>query len=137
MAYLTRYAGLALMATFVVALVILQDELEKKTHKHWMFLASTLPWMLGWSIRNRLVPRMQPTARLRGIPSPSENIHMDCAPFRRRSSPSKHGAGRSSKSHIIIEGLIVVILGAVLVWLAFRTWSYISQASTDHIGSAR
>src|SRR5512134_3452957 len=50
MAYLTRYAGLALAATFVVALLILHNGWKKKLLSTGIFLVSVLPWALGWSI---------------------------------------------------------------------------------------
>ncbi|RPJ18202.1 MAG: phospholipid carrier-dependent glycosyltransferase, partial [Chloroflexi bacterium] len=55
MTYLTRYAGLALVATFIVALLVLHTDWRKRLTGIGIFLASVIPWMLGWSIRNRLV----------------------------------------------------------------------------------
>src|SRR5687768_9379394 len=54
-AYLTRYAGLALVGTFVVALLILHTNWRKRLTSVGIFLAGVLPWILGWAIRNRLV----------------------------------------------------------------------------------
>ncbi|HEX2696528.1 MAG TPA: phospholipid carrier-dependent glycosyltransferase, partial [Anaerolineales bacterium] len=54
-AYLTRYAGLALVATFVVALIVLHDTWRKRLVSVGIFLASVLPWMIGWAIRNQIV----------------------------------------------------------------------------------
>src|SRR6266496_6614613 len=55
MAYLTRYSGLALVATFVVALLVLHTTWKKRLRGMGLFLESVLPWVLCWSIRNRLV----------------------------------------------------------------------------------
>src|ERR1700690_405219 len=54
-AYLTRYAGLALIATFLVALFILYDTWRKRFISAGIFLASVLPFAVGWSIRNILI----------------------------------------------------------------------------------
>src|SRR5512135_268789 len=55
LAYLTRYAGLALLATFLVALLILHRTWRKRLTGSGIFLASVLPWMIGWAIHNELV----------------------------------------------------------------------------------
>src|SRR5512146_1556150 len=55
MAYLTRYAGLALVATFLVALLILHGTWRKRLSSSGIFLAAFLPWAVGWAIRNELV----------------------------------------------------------------------------------
>ncbi len=54
-AYLTRYAGLALVATFIVALLVLHDTWRKRLTSAGIFLASLLPWMVGWAVHNELV----------------------------------------------------------------------------------
>jgi 4-amino-4-deoxy-L-arabinose transferase-like glycosyltransferase len=55
LAYLTRYAGLALLATFLIALILLQDNWKKRLTSAGIFLASFLPLTLAWSVRNKLV----------------------------------------------------------------------------------
>jgi 4-amino-4-deoxy-L-arabinose transferase-like glycosyltransferase len=46
-AYLTRYAGLALVATFVVALIVLHTDWRKRFTSVGIFLMGVLPWILG------------------------------------------------------------------------------------------
>ena len=55
LAYLTRYSGLALVATFVVALILLNDTWKKRIVSSLIFLAGFVPLVLAWSIRNRIV----------------------------------------------------------------------------------
>ncbi|GAB4540106.1 MAG: hypothetical protein Fur002_06250 [Anaerolineales bacterium] len=55
LAYLTRYAGLALFATFLCALILLQDNWKKRLTSAGIFSASFLPLALAWSVRNKLV----------------------------------------------------------------------------------
>ncbi len=55
LAYLTRYAGLALFATFLFALILLQDNWKKRLTSAGIFVVSFLPLTLAWSIRNKLV----------------------------------------------------------------------------------
>src|SRR5512146_1267109 len=54
-AYLTRYAGLALVATFLVALGVLHRTWRRRFSSAAVYLAGFVPCALGWAIRNRLV----------------------------------------------------------------------------------
>ena len=55
-AYLTRYAGLALVATFLVALFILHDTWRKRFVGAGIFLASVVPWIL-WMVNSQIYRR--------------------------------------------------------------------------------
>src|SRR5512142_2341988 len=55
LAYLTRYAGLALVATFLVALVIVHHTWRRRLISAGIFLTGFLPWAIGWAIRNEVV----------------------------------------------------------------------------------
>ncbi|MGZ9223620.1 MAG: ArnT family glycosyltransferase, partial [Anaerolineales bacterium] len=74
LAYLTRYAGLALVATFVVALIILRTTWKKRLSSIGIFLASVIPWVLGWSIRNRLIAGNATNRAFAWHPLTHENI---------------------------------------------------------------
>jgi 4-amino-4-deoxy-L-arabinose transferase-like glycosyltransferase len=54
-AYLTRYAALALVLTFVGALIVLHGTWRKRLIGSGIFVASALPWVVGWAIHNALV----------------------------------------------------------------------------------
>lgn len=73
-AYLTRYAGLALLATFLVALILLHDTWRKRLTSAVIFILSFLPWALGWSIRNQLVADNATNRTLAYHPLTAENI---------------------------------------------------------------
>jgi hypothetical protein len=55
LAYLTRYAALALIATIFFSLFILHADWRTRTSRAVIFLFSALPLMLAWSIRNKLI----------------------------------------------------------------------------------
>ena len=73
-AYLTRYAGLALLATFLVALILLHDTWKKRLTSAGIFLASVLPFLLGWGIRNKIVADNATNRTLVYHPLTAENI---------------------------------------------------------------
>jgi 4-amino-4-deoxy-L-arabinose transferase-like glycosyltransferase len=126
MAFLTRYSGLALLAAFLVALVILRKGWKRKFVDMGIFLAGTLPWMLGWAIRNRLVAANETNRILAWHPITNENIRIGLRTVSDALIPIEAWRREIFKQPFIIEALVVIILGAVLVWLAIRTWNYLT-----------
>ena len=55
MAYLTRYAGLALAGTLVIVLIVIHPTWRRRFISLGIFSASLLPWILGWALRNARV----------------------------------------------------------------------------------
>ena len=126
MAYLTRYSGLALIATFVAALLILHKGWKKKLTTSVLFVAGTLPWILGWSIRNRMVAENATNRTFVWHPITSENIRIGLRTVSEALIPVEAWRQEVFKQPLIIEAAIILILGAVLVWLAVRAWKYLS-----------
>ena len=54
-AYLTRYAALAVAATIVIALVALHASWRRRLAGVGIFLASLVPWPIGWACRNYII----------------------------------------------------------------------------------
>ncbi len=54
LAYLTRYSGLALLATFLVALFIVEKNGRSRFVAGLQFLGGALPFLLAWTLRNEL-----------------------------------------------------------------------------------
>jgi len=73
-AYLTRYAGLALLATFLLTLILLPDTLRKKLASTGIFLTSVIPFLIGWGIRNEIVADNATNRTLAYHPLSAENI---------------------------------------------------------------
>ncbi|HEY5982260.1 MAG TPA: phospholipid carrier-dependent glycosyltransferase [Anaerolineales bacterium] len=55
MAYLTRYAALALVATYVIALLVLHKTWRRRFISVGILLVSIIPWIGGWTLRNAAV----------------------------------------------------------------------------------
>ncbi len=127
MAYLTRYAGLALVATFVAALFILHDGWRKRLTGVGIFLAAFLPWALGWGIRNRLAAGNATNRVLAWHPITFENIHMGLRVFTGFMIPVEAWRREMIKQTIIVEGMAVILLGAVLVWIFVKARGYLSK----------
>jgi 4-amino-4-deoxy-L-arabinose transferase-like glycosyltransferase len=130
MAYLTRYAGLALAATFVVALLLLHNGWRKKLLSAGIFLASMIPWVVGWSIRNRLVAGNTTNRAFAWHPLTSEQINPGLRVFSEFFIPVESWRQAIFKQSGLIEGLITLVLGAVLVWVIVKGWNYFSKTLT-------
>src|SRR4030095_7547251 len=128
MAYLTRYAGLALVATFVVALFILHKTWRKRFVSIGIFLESVLPWFLTWSLRNWLVAGNTTNRTFAWHPLTSENIRTGLRVFSGFFIPVESWRQAIFKQPVIIEGMIVIVLGAILVWVILTAWKYLSKS---------
>ncbi len=81
LAYLTRYSGLALVATFVVTLVLLNDSWKKRIGSALILLAGFVPLVIAWSIRNRMVAGNTTNRTLIWHPVTSETLEQGLRTF--------------------------------------------------------
>jgi 4-amino-4-deoxy-L-arabinose transferase-like glycosyltransferase len=136
MAYLTRYAGLALVATFIVALLVLHTDWIKRLASAGIFLAGVIPWALGWSIRNRLVAENATNRAFAWHPLTSENINPGLRVFSEFFIPIESWRREISKQTGIVEAMIILVLGAVVVWVIVTGWKYLSEPHQAEVGKA-
>lgn len=127
LSFLTRYSGLALLATFIVALAILHRGWKQRLTGMGILLAGALPWMLGWAIRNRLVAENATNRVLAWHPITAENIHIGLRTVSETLIPVEAWRRQVFKQPLIIETWIAIILGVVLVWLVGRAWHYLTS----------
>jgi len=127
MAYLTRYAGLALAATFIVAICILRTSWRKRFTSLGIFLAGFLPWVLGWALHNRLIAENATNRTFVWHPITAENMQIGLRVFSEFFIPVETWRREIFKNPYIIEVLIVIVLGSVLIWTLFKTWNYFSK----------
>ena len=134
MAYLTRYAGLALVATFIVALLVLHTNWQKRLSSIGIFLASVIPWALGWSIRNRLVAGNATNRAFAWHPLTSENINPGLRVFADFLVPVESWRREILKQPVIVEGMVILILGGIFVWVVVTAWRYLSNPQQERTG---
>ncbi|HKJ38490.1 MAG TPA: phospholipid carrier-dependent glycosyltransferase, partial [Anaerolineales bacterium] len=127
MAYLTRYAGLALVATFIVAICILRTSWRKRLTSIGIYLAGFLPFALGWAIRNSIVADNVTNRAFAWHPITAENISIGVRTFSEFFIPIETLRREMIKQTGIVEAMIVIALGAVLVWTMYKAWKYISK----------
>ena len=126
MAYLTRYSGLALVATYVVALFILHNDWKKRFAQAGIFLAGFVPWALGWAIRNRIVAENATNRALFWHPIPAENWTGAFRLFSGFFIPVETWR-RAIFQAGVIQWVTAIVLGAVLVWTLLKGWEFFSK----------
>jgi len=127
MAYLTRYAGLALAATFIFAICILRTSWRKRFTSIGIFLAGFLPWVFGWAIRNWFVAANGTNRTFAWHPVTAENIQIGLRTFSEFLIPVEAWRREIFKQHYLIEALIIIILGVLLIWTLLKIGNYISK----------
>ena len=134
LAYLTRYAGLALVVTFVAALFILHTTWRKRLTSTGILLASVLPWVLGWSIRNRLVAGNATNRAFAWHPLTAENINPGLRVFSEFLIPVESWRREIFKVPGVIETMIFLLLGGLLAWMVVTAWKYLSHPQHERTG---
>ncbi|HXF84731.1 MAG TPA: phospholipid carrier-dependent glycosyltransferase [Anaerolineales bacterium] len=127
LAYLTRYAGLALAATFIVAIVVLRTTWRKRLTSIGIFLAGFLPWVFAWAIRNRLVAESVTNRMLAWHPITLENINIGLRVFTEFLIPLDALYKPIVKQPLLASGLVALVLAVVLGWTAYRVWKNLSE----------
>lgn len=117
LAYLTRYSGLALVATFVVALVLLNDTWKKRISSVAIFLAGFLPLVLAWSVRNRIVAGNATNRTTVWHPVTAETLDQGLRTFSEFLVPVEEWRSAWFKTPEIFIVIIVIILLAILSWI--------------------
>lgn len=127
LAYLTRYSGLALVATFIVAICILRTSWRKRLASIGIFLAGFLPWALAWTVRNRLTAGNATNRVLMWHPITVDNLKIGRFEVSQFLIPVEAWRREVFKQPYLIETLVIVILGAVLIWTLLKSWNYFSK----------
>jgi 4-amino-4-deoxy-L-arabinose transferase-like glycosyltransferase len=124
LAYLTRYSALALVITFALALWILHGTPRKRLARAGLFLASVLPWIVGWAIHNDLVGGSVTNRILVWHPITLSNLDTGLRTASTFLMPIE--AWRLSMFRVpgLFLILILLILAAVMVWLVLEMKKY-------------
>lgn len=117
LAYLTRYSGLALVATFVVTLVLLNDTWKKRIISTVIYLVSFMPLVLAWSIRNRIVAGNATNRTTIWHPVTGETLEQGLRTFSEFLVPVEEWRSAWFKTPEIFVAVIVILSLAILSWI--------------------
>ncbi len=118
-AYLTRYAGLALIATFLLALFILHETWKKRLVSAGVFIVSTLPFLLGWAARNKLVADNATNRTLVWHPLTAENLNTGLYNMSEFLIPVETWRQALVRSSNLFVFILLFIFLALLVWVVY------------------
>ncbi len=123
-AYLTRYAALSLLATIIASLLILHDSWRKRLKSVIVLSLSAFPWIVGWSIRNRVVGGSYTNRVLGWHPVNLENWGLCVKTFMEFLVPLRSARKALSRIPASYEIILIVIGISVLAWALYKGLSY-------------
>lgn len=120
LAYLTRYAGLALFATFLLAVIILRETWLVRLKRSLVYTVSFLPWAAAWAIRNKLVADNATNRTLVYHPLSAENVRTGIYNFSEFLIPLetwRRSLVNTSNLFLILVSAIFLI---ILIWVIYK-----------------
>jgi Dolichyl-phosphate-mannose-protein mannosyltransferase len=130
-AYLTRYAGLALLLTFLVSLVLLHETWKKRLQSAMIFMGASLPFLLGWGIRNKIVADNATNRILVYHPISAENIQTGIHNFSEFLVPVevwRRALIKVPNFFVVVLSLLALIL---LAWVVYKGFRKFLQPATE------
>jgi 4-amino-4-deoxy-L-arabinose transferase-like glycosyltransferase len=119
-AYLTRYAALALFAMMVVVLLVLPRSWQERLKSVSIMAISALPWMIGWSVRNRVVGGSFTNRVLGWHPVNLENWELGVKTFAEFLAPLQSFRKAINQIPASFEIILVLIGLAILTWVIYK-----------------
>jgi hypothetical protein len=129
--YLTRYAGLALLATFLVTLFLLRDTWKERLTSAAIFIVSAIPFLVGWGIRNEVVADNATNRTLVYHPLTAENIQTgiyNISEFLVPIETWRRALVQTSNFFLILLATVVVTL---FVWVVYKGLKKFLQPATE------
>ncbi|NWF64336.1 MAG: phospholipid carrier-dependent glycosyltransferase, partial [Chloroflexi bacterium] len=123
LAYLTRYSGLALVATFLAALFVIRDTWRKRLIGGAAYLAGFAPWAVGWAVRNSLLGGTATNRSLAWHPPTTENIQLGVRTFAEFLVPILEWKRPLIKMPAFFPSVLVILGLGLLIWLAWRAFA--------------
>ncbi|MCZ2128057.1 MAG: phospholipid carrier-dependent glycosyltransferase [Anaerolineales bacterium] len=121
-AYLARYAGLALFAALLVALLILHDTWKKRLIYAAVYFAAFLPFALAWALRNRLLTDNATNRSLLYHPIAESNLQLGISNVAAFLLPIDEWRKALDQIPNFFPTLIIVLILALFAWTIFKTW---------------
>jgi len=130
-AYLTRYAGLALFATFLLALILVQATWKKRLISAVIFIASAIPFLLGWGIRNKIVANNATNRTLVYHPLTAENIQTGIYNISEFLVPVETWRRVLVQTPNLLFILLTIIVLTLLIWVVYKCLKKFLRPATE------
>jgi 4-amino-4-deoxy-L-arabinose transferase-like glycosyltransferase len=119
-AYLARYAAVALLATMMAVLLVLHTDWRERWKSIAILSVSAFPWILGWSIRNRVEGGSFTNRVLGWHPIDLENWNLGVKTFAEFLVPLRSARKVFSQIPASFEILLIVIGSGLLIWVLYK-----------------
>ena len=130
LSYLTRYAALSLIATFIVAIFILYPTWRKRFTSLAFFLTGALPPVLAWMLRNKLVGGSATNRTFQWHPVTQENIFRGLRSFFQFLLPlPKISSFFNQPFFLILFSLLIAL--ALLLWILPKSIKYFLKSDEN------
>ena len=127
LAYLTRYSGLALVAEFLIAFIVLHTNWRNRLGGMILFLEGYNPLAAAWALRNHWVAGNATNRSLAWHPLTQENIDIGLRVFADFFIPVAGWFKALAKTPGVFEAITIIILGGTLAWTALEAWKFFTK----------
>lgn len=127
LAFLTRYSGLALLATFLLSIFFFQSDWRSRLTKMAQFLTGAIPPLAAWFLRNKLVAGNATNRTFQYHPITVENIQPGIYNFSQFLMPIEDWRRALVKAGAI-EWLLLILGLILLIWLTITAWKMFFQS---------
>lgn len=121
LAFLTRYSGLALIATFLAAIFLFQPDWRSRFVKIGQFLAGVLPPVAAWFVRNAIVAESATNRVFQYNAIELPNIRQGLRNFSQFLTPFESWQDWLFTSGVL-TGMLLAIGLVLFGWLLYRTY---------------
>lgn len=118
LSYLVRYAALALWATMIVALFLLNGTWRKRIVSVVVLMVSALPWPIAWSIRNRMVGGSFTNRVVSWHPITQNDVQFGLRTFSEFLIPIQSWQEKVLRTPGLFEGIVIILFLVLLFWVA-------------------
>lgn len=123
-AYLTRYAALSLLATMIAILLIMHGNWRERLKSVAILALSAFPWILAWSVRNRVVGGSFTNRVLGWHPIKPDNWELAVKTFAEFLAPLRSLRKALNQVPASFEIILLLIGFGLLIWVLFKGWPY-------------
>jgi 4-amino-4-deoxy-L-arabinose transferase-like glycosyltransferase len=135
-AYLARYAAVSLLATMVAAMLVLHESWRERLKSIAVLSLSAFPWIIGWSVRNRVVGGSFTNRVLGWHPITLDNWELAVNTFMEFLVPLRTLRRDLSQIPASQEAILVGIGFCLTAWVLYRGWTHLirpAQASRPDV----
>jgi 4-amino-4-deoxy-L-arabinose transferase-like glycosyltransferase len=123
-AYLARYAAVSLLATMITVLLVLHKSWRKRLESVLILSLSAFPWIIGWSIRNRIMGGSFTNRVLGWHPVNFENWGLGVKTFMEFLVPLRSARKALGQIPASYEIILIVIGVSLLAWVLYKGLPY-------------